>query len=85
MGGSACTSRVPLLVVFAAAVCANGGSAHLYAAGLFFQGGDVVYSVGKLNLSSSSSARTLDPVHSWSPKDLPGMGTAFCGPSSTVL
>jgi len=54
-------------------------SYHLYAAGGFSIGGGT-YSFGTLNLSSSSSARNVNTVHSWTPKDLPGMSSHFCGP-----
>jgi len=57
----------------------SSSSARLYAAGEFFEGGGT-YSVGTLNLSSPSSARTVNTVHSWTRKDLPGMGAHYCGP-----
>jgi len=36
------------------------------------------FSFGTLNLSSNSSARTVNTVHSWTPKDLPGMSSHYC-------
>jgi len=60
-------------MVYLLAIVVAPVSCHLYATSGF--------SFGTLNLSSSSSARNVHTVHSWTQKDLPGMSSHYCGPA----